>query len=113
MPGCSSASEISQAEELGVEICKIFPGGSVGGTGFVKDILGPMPWSRIMPSGGVEPAEESLSEWFKAGVACVGLGSKMFPMEVIAAGNFGTITENVTKVCHWIDVARDGKSPLR
>lgn len=113
LPGCGTVSEISQAEELGVEICKIFPGGAVGGPGFVKDILGPMPWTRIMPTGGVEPSEESLSKWFKAGVACVGIGSKLFPAEVIAAGKFDAITENVSKVCEWIKVYRDGKYPIK
>ena len=52
MPGCGSVTEISQAEELGVEIVKIFPGGQVGGPGFVKAVLGPLPWSRLMPTGG-------------------------------------------------------------
>ena len=71
-PGCGSVTEISQAEELGVEICKIFPGSSVGGPDFVKDLLGPMPWTRIMPTGGVDATEESVTQWIKAGVACVG-----------------------------------------
>jgi len=113
MPGCGSASEISQAEELGVEICKVFPGNAVGGPAFVKDVLGPMPWARIMPTGGVEPTEENLNQWFKAGVACVGLGSKLFPAEVFAAGNFAAITNNVRNVCAWIQSARGGKSPIR
>ena len=49
------ASEISAAEELGVEIVKIFPGSQVGGPGFVKAVRGPMPWTYIMPTGGVSP----------------------------------------------------------
>ncbi len=65
-PGCGSVSEISQAEELGVEICKIFPGGSVGGPGFVKNVLGPMPWCRLMPTGGVDATEENVTAWIKA-----------------------------------------------
>jgi len=59
-PGCGSASEISTAEELGCEIVKVFPGSCVGGPDFVKSVLGPMPWSRIMPTGGVDPTEASL-----------------------------------------------------
>lgn len=76
-PGCGSASEISYAEELGVEIVKIFPGSAVGGPGFVKAVLGPCPWTRIMPTGGVDATEESTKAWFEAGVACVGMGSKL------------------------------------
>src|SRR5512145_337303 len=53
-PGCGSASEISQAEELGCEIVKIFPGAEVGGPAFVKAVKAPCPWVSIMPTGGVE-----------------------------------------------------------
>jgi 2-dehydro-3-deoxyphosphogluconate aldolase / (4S)-4-hydroxy-2-oxoglutarate aldolase len=76
-PGCGSLSEISQAEEYGVEIVKIFPGMQVGGPDFVKAVLGPMPWTNIMPTGGVEPEEENLKKWFEAGVTCVGMGSRL------------------------------------
>ena len=38
-----------------------------------------MPWSKLMVTGGVEPTEENLTAWFKAGVYCVGMGSKLFP----------------------------------
>jgi len=112
-PGCGTLSEISQAEELGVEICKIFPGTAVGGPGFVKDVLGPMPWARLMPTGGVEPTRESLNAWFTAGVACVGMGSKLFPAEAIKANDFAAITENVRQALGFIQEARAGKNPIR
>ncbi len=111
-PGCGSASEISQAEELGVEICKIFPGGAVGGPGFVKDMLGPLPWTRLMPTGGVEPTEESVTSWIKAGAACIGMGSKLFPSDLIKTGNFTAITEKVAAVITWIQAARGDKPPV-
>ena len=111
-PGCGSASEISQAEELGVEICKVFPGNSVGGPDFVKGLLAPMPWTRIMPTGGVEPTEESVTGWIKAGVACVGMGSKLFPADAIAAGDYSKITEMVAAVIGWVKAARGDKTPI-
>ena len=92
-PGCSSTSEIGEAQELGAEIVKVFPGGNVGGPSFVKNIKGPMPWSKIMVTGGVEPTKESLSSWFKAGVTCVGIGSNLFPKEVIQSGSWGKISQ--------------------
>ncbi len=92
LPGCGSASEVSQAEEYGVEICKIFPGKEVGGPAFVKNILAPMPWTLIMPTGGVETTRESIEAWFKAGVACVGVGSNLMAKELIAAGDFAAIS---------------------
>ncbi len=111
-PGCGSVSEISTAEELGVEICKIFPGGAIGGPNFVKDVLGPMPWSRLMPTGGVDTTEESISNWIKAGVACVGIGSKLFPKEIIDSGSYNEITDKVKRVLEWIQIARSGKAPI-
>ena len=60
-PGCGSASEIGFAQELGCEIVKVFPGSSVGGPDFVKSVMAPMPWTRIMPTGGVE-AQHHLAE---------------------------------------------------
>lgn len=92
-PGCGSVSEIGFAQEVGCDLCKIFPAGNVGGPSFVKNIKAPMPWSMIMATGAVEPTEENLSAWFKAGVTCVGMGSMLFPKEVIAAGNWGAISE--------------------
>lgn len=92
-PGCATTSEIGLAQELGAEIVKVFPGGNVGGPSFVKNIKGPMPWSKIMVTGGVEPTEENLSAWFKAGVTAVGMGSNLFPKEVIKAGEWKKISE--------------------
>jgi 2-dehydro-3-deoxyphosphogluconate aldolase/(4S)-4-hydroxy-2-oxoglutarate aldolase len=91
-PGCGSVSEIGFAQEAGCDLCKIFPAGSVGGPSFVSNLKGPMPWSLIMATGAVEPSEENLSAWFKAGVTCVGMGSKLFPKEAIASGNWQAIT---------------------
>ena len=72
-PGCATTSEIGLAQELGAEIVKVFPGGNVGGPSDIKNIKGPMPWSKIMVTGGVEPNKDSLTDWFKAGVTCVGI----------------------------------------
>jgi 2-dehydro-3-deoxyphosphogluconate aldolase/(4S)-4-hydroxy-2-oxoglutarate aldolase len=92
-PGCATTTEIGYAQELGAEIVKVFPGGNIGGPSFIKNIKGPMPWSRIMVTGGVEPTEESLSAWFKAGVTCVGMGSNLFPKEVLKNQEWEKITE--------------------
>jgi 2-dehydro-3-deoxyphosphogluconate aldolase / (4S)-4-hydroxy-2-oxoglutarate aldolase len=102
MPGCGSASEISQAEELGVEICKVFPGAEVGGPSFVKSILGPMPWTLLMPTGGVDRTRESIEKWFKAGVASVGIGSNLITKEILASGDFEPLAKNTAEVLHWI-----------
>jgi 2-dehydro-3-deoxyphosphogluconate aldolase/(4S)-4-hydroxy-2-oxoglutarate aldolase len=94
-PGCGSATEIGYAEELGCEIVKVFPGDSVGGPDFVKAMLGPCPWTRIMPTGGVDCSEESLSKWFKAGVACVGIGSKLITKPLLDSQDYAGIEKKV------------------
>jgi 2-dehydro-3-deoxyphosphogluconate aldolase / (4S)-4-hydroxy-2-oxoglutarate aldolase len=92
-PGCGSVTEIGRAHELGAEVVKIFPGSQVGGPSFVKAVKGPMPWASIMPTGGVSPDEDNLKQWFDAGVTCVGMGSQLFPKDVLAEKNYGYITE--------------------
>lgn len=91
VPGCGSISEVGNAQEAGCELCKVFPG-DVLGPKFVKGLLAPMPWSKLMVTGGVEPTEENLKSWFSAGVYCVGMGSKLFPKDVIASKDWKSIT---------------------
>jgi 2-dehydro-3-deoxyphosphogluconate aldolase/(4S)-4-hydroxy-2-oxoglutarate aldolase len=93
-PGCGSLTEIGQAEELGCEIVKLFPGG-VYGPEFVKAVLGPQPWTRIMPTGGVAPTAESLNAWMEAGAACVGMGSKLISKELVAEQQFDELEERI------------------
>ncbi len=92
-PGCGSVTEIGEAQELGCDLVKIFPAGNVGGPSFVKNIKEPLPWSMIMATGAVEPTEENLIAWMKAGTTCVGMGSKLFPKDRIAAQDWNYITE--------------------
>ena len=95
IPGCGSLSEIGQAEELGAEIVKIFPGLATGGPDFVKAIKGPCPWTSIMPTGGVEPTVENLREWFEAGVTCVGIGSNLITKELIQKKDWKGLTRRI------------------
>ena len=94
-PGCGSLTEIGYAEELGAEVVKIFPGTEVGGPSFVKAVKGPFPWTSIMPTGGVEPTEDNLSAWFKAGVHCVGMGSQLVTKDILANNDWAALTEKV------------------
>lgn len=91
-PGCGSVSEVGFAQEAGCDICKVFPG-DVLGANFVKGLKAPMPWSNLMVTGGVKPEEANLKTWFSAGVTCVGMGSNLFPADVIKAKEWGKITQ--------------------
>jgi len=108
-PGCGTASEISSAEELGCEIVKVFPGGAVGGPEFVKSILGPMPWTRIMPTGGVEPDEKSLQSWFGAGIVACGIGSNLITKAALEAKDYKGVENKVRETMAIISRIR-GKS---
>lgn len=91
-PGCGSVSEVGFAQEAGCDLIKIFPG-DVLGPKLVKGLLAPMPWSKLMVTGGVEPTEENLKGWFAAGVYCVGMGSKLFPKDKVAAADWKYVTD--------------------
>jgi 2-dehydro-3-deoxyphosphogluconate aldolase/(4S)-4-hydroxy-2-oxoglutarate aldolase len=107
-PGCGSVTEISEAEAIGVEICKIFPSHEVGGPKFIKAVKGgPMPWSQMMPSGGVDNNSESISSWINAGACCLGMGSSLITKSLVAEKNFNAIEENVRTA---LTLARQVKS---
>lgn len=92
IPGCGTVTEVGYASRrFRCGICKVFPG-EVLGPAFVKSLKAPMPWVNLMVTGGVAPTEESLREWFYAGVCCVGMGSKLFPKEIIEAGDWNAIS---------------------
>ena len=94
MPGCGSVSEVGFAQEMGCDVCKVFPG-DVLGMGFVKGLKAPMPWSNLMVTGGVKPEEANLKGWFDAGVTCVGMGSNLFPGDMMKANDW----DGISKLC--------------
>ena len=104
-PGCGTVSEVSAAQEMGCDLCKVFPG-DVLGPKFVKGLRAPMPWSKLMVTGGVEPTEENLTAWFKAGVYCVGMGSKLFPADRVAAADWQYITDKCRNSLNIINKIR-------
>jgi 2-dehydro-3-deoxyphosphogluconate aldolase/(4S)-4-hydroxy-2-oxoglutarate aldolase len=108
VPGCGTATEISRAASLGCDLIKVFPGDAAGGPSFVRAVLGPMPWVKLMPTGGVDITDESLRSWFDAGVACVGLGSRLVSGDLIEAGDWQAMTTRTRAVAHVIQEIRRG-----
>lgn len=106
LPGCGTITEIHHAHVLGVEICKLFPAGEIGGPSFVKNLRAPCPWAEIMVTGGVQPTRESLGAWFGAGAACVGMGSNLFTPELVSKRDFAGITAKVKEIVALIREVR-------
>jgi 2-dehydro-3-deoxyphosphogluconate aldolase / (4S)-4-hydroxy-2-oxoglutarate aldolase len=106
MPGCATETEISTAEEYGAEICKIFPGETVGGPAFVKAVMAPCPWHRLMPTGGVDATEVSINEWIKAGAAALGMGSKLVSAQAVREKDYDGIAKKASDCIGWIKKAR-------
>ena len=91
---------------MGCDLCKVFPG-DVYGPNFVKGMMAPCPWSKVMVTGGVAPTKENLTAWFKAGVYCVGMGSKLFPNEEVKAENWQYITDKCRETLGYIAEVRN------
>lgn len=106
-PGCGTVSEIGKAQEMGCDLCKVFPG-DVYGPAFVKGLMAPCPWSKLMVTGGVSPTEENLAGWIKAGVFCVGMGSKLFPADKVKAGDWQYVTDKCREALGYVAAARKG-----
>ena len=107
-PGCGSITEVGMAQEAGCDLCKVFPG-DVLGPKFVKGLMAPMPWSKIMVTGGVEPTSENISNWFKAGAFAVGMGSCLFPKSLVAAKDWASISRICAEAIAAVVAVREGK----
>lgn len=107
IPGCGSVTEVGFAQEAGCEVVKVFPG-DVLGPKFVKGLMAPMPWTRIMVTGGVEPSKENLEAWIGAGAFCVGMGSKLFPKAVVNEGKWDEVS---AKCRDCIEIIKNFRKP--
>lgn len=74
MPGCMTIKEVVEAMEAGADIIKLFPGEAFGPK-MIKAIKGPIPYVKIMPTGGV--SVDNVDEWIKAGAVAVGAGGAL------------------------------------
>jgi 2-dehydro-3-deoxyphosphogluconate aldolase/(4S)-4-hydroxy-2-oxoglutarate aldolase len=106
IPGCATETEIASAEELGAEICKIFPGDAVGGPKFIRAVMAPCPWHRLLPTGGVDASEADVAAWIQAGAAALGMGSKLVTAALAAAHDYDGLAFRVADCIGWIQKAR-------
>ena len=106
VPGCGTVTEIQTARDLGCHMVKLFPAESLGGPDFFVQSAAPCPWVRAIPTGGVEPTVASMKEWFDAGAPTVGMGSKLLPKELIAAGDWDAIERRIADTVAAVAQAR-------
>ena len=103
MPGCFTPTEILTAWDLGADIVKVFPATSVGPS-YLKDVRGPLPHVKLMPTGGV--SIDNVGDWLKAGAVAVGVGSALLDAKAIAAKQFDVIEANARRMVANVDAAR-------
>ena len=108
LPGCQTATEIATAEEMGVEIVKLFPARAAGGADFINQILGPSPATRLLPTSIGEVSAQALATWFKAGACGVWMGGDLVQPDRIAAGDFAAVSRRVAEVREMVRQARGG-----
>ena len=92
--GALTPTEVALAVDLGSEIVKIFPARHVG-PGYLKDLLGPFPELKLLPSGGIN--EQNAAEFLKAGALAVCCGTSVVPPSLVAEGGWDQITERAKK----------------
>lgn len=89
MPGAFTPTEIAAAYEAGADVVKVFPARALG-PGYIKDVLAPMPYLKLMPTGGVDL--DNMAHFFKAGAVSVGVGGNLLDKKAIEAGDWETVS---------------------
>ena len=107
MPGCLSPTEILDAWDAGADVVKVFPATALG-PGYIKDIRGPLPHVKLMPTGGV--TLDNAGDWIRAGAVAVGLGSALLDAKAIDEGRFDVITANARRVVASVAAVRKSEA---
>lgn len=103
MPGCFTPTEIHAAWKAGADIVKVFPATSLGPRYF-KDIAGPFPEIRLMPTGGV--TIDNVGEWIQAGAVAVGIGSDLLDKKAIEEERYDVLTDRAQRMVRNFREAR-------
>ena len=97
IPGCGTLSEMIRAEKIGAQLIKLFPG-SVYGAKFISSVLAPCPWLKIMPTGGVTTDQDNIKNWLDAGAFCLGMGSNLFPSNLLNSSDTTDLQAHIESV---------------
>jgi 2-dehydro-3-deoxyphosphogluconate aldolase / (4S)-4-hydroxy-2-oxoglutarate aldolase len=107
MPGCLTPTEILDAWDAGADVVKVFPATTLG-PGYLKDIHGPLPHVKLMPTGGV--TLDNAGEWIRAGAVAVGVGTSLLDSQAIAADDFGTLRANAERIVRNVREAQQARA---
>jgi 2-dehydro-3-deoxyphosphogluconate aldolase / (4S)-4-hydroxy-2-oxoglutarate aldolase len=105
-PGAATLTEIVQAHELGADLVKVFPAEQLGGPAYIKAIMAPCPWIRVIPTGGIKADPATLPPWFEAGARVLGLSSQLFSAGILQHGDYKKLTERVGEILRFIQTMR-------
>ncbi len=100
MPGAYTPTEIAAAWDAGASFVKVFPARSLGPS-YVKDVLAPMPFLRLMPTGGIDLS--NMQAYFEAGAVAVGVGGSIIDARAIAAQHWRQVT---SVAAHYVERAK-------
>jgi 2-dehydro-3-deoxyphosphogluconate aldolase / (4S)-4-hydroxy-2-oxoglutarate aldolase len=105
MLGAFTPTEILWAHRAGADAVKVFPSDALGPS-FIKGVLAPMPFLRLVPTGGVTPG--NVGDWLRAGAVAVGLGGALVDPRRVASGDWPALTERARLVTRAVAQARGG-----
>jgi 2-dehydro-3-deoxyphosphogluconate aldolase/(4S)-4-hydroxy-2-oxoglutarate aldolase len=104
VPGCFTPTEILSAWEAGADVVKVFPATALG-PGYFKDIHGPLPQVRLMPTGGV--TRDNAGEWIRAGAVAIGVGTALVDRRAVAERRYDAIAAAARHFVEAVRIARD------
>jgi 2-dehydro-3-deoxyphosphogluconate aldolase/(4S)-4-hydroxy-2-oxoglutarate aldolase len=106
MPGAYTPTEIVTAWEAGADLVKVFPAGGLG-PGYLKDLRGPLPQLRLVPTGGV--TAENAGAFLATGAVALGVGGALVEREAVARGDYARITEQARRLTRAVRAARGAR----
>ena len=104
MPGALTPTEIVTAWNAGADFVKVFPAEALGGATYLKNLKGPLPHVKIIPTGGVSLA--NAADFIRAGARAVGVGTELVNLDAIRAGNPDLIKERARQYLQIVREAR-------
>jgi 2-dehydro-3-deoxyphosphogluconate aldolase / (4S)-4-hydroxy-2-oxoglutarate aldolase len=105
MPGALTPTEVITAWSAGADFVKVFPCGAVGGASYIKNLMGPFPQIKMIPTGGV--SLKTAGDFIKAGASALGVGTDLVDVKAIRDGNGGVVTERARQ---FIDLVREARA---